>query len=99
MFPFLHIDTSSSFIPISQLLTDDQSGTPLPITNFDVYNDLCVLPFSSGTTGIPKGVMLTHFNIVANVCQGLLGPPETQLMPEAKGRRFLEKYIRKVHSL
>ena len=28
-----------------------------------------VLPYSSGTTGIPKGVMLNHFNLVSNVVQ------------------------------
>lgn len=34
------------------------------------YDDLAVLPYSSGTTGMPKGVMLTHKNLVAN-CQSL----------------------------
>ena len=34
---------------------------------------LAALPFSSGTTGLPKGVMLTHFNLVVNVYQ-LCGP-------------------------
>lgn len=29
--------------------------------------DLCILPFSSGTSGLPKGVMLTHRNIVSNM--------------------------------
>jgi acyl-CoA synthetase (AMP-forming)/AMP-acid ligase II len=33
--------------------------------------DVAVLPYSSGTTGLPKGVMLTHYNIAANVKQGL----------------------------
>ncbi|RDW77129.1 hypothetical protein BP6252_05182 [Coleophoma cylindrospora] len=32
--------------------------------------DLAFLVYSSGTTGHPKGVMLTHRNIVANVLQG-----------------------------
>ena len=34
---------------------------------------LAALPFSSGTTGLPKGVMLTHRNLVVNVYQ-LIGP-------------------------
>jgi acyl-CoA synthetase (AMP-forming)/AMP-acid ligase II len=32
--------------------------------------DVAVLPYSSGTTGLPKGVMLTHHNIASNVKQG-----------------------------
>lgn len=35
--------------------------------------DLCALPFSSGTTGMSKGVMLTHRNLVANLCSTLFG--------------------------
>jgi 4-coumarate--CoA ligase len=31
--------------------------------------DLAVLPYSSGTTGPPKGVMLSHRSLVANLCQ------------------------------
>ena len=35
----------------------------------DVRQDVVVLPYSSGTTGFPKGVMLTHHNLVANLVQ------------------------------
>ena len=33
--------------------------------NIDV-NDVCNMQYTSGTTGFPKGVMLTHFNVVNN---------------------------------
>jgi long-subunit acyl-CoA synthetase (AMP-forming) len=29
--------------------------------------DVAVLPFSSGTTGVPKGVMLSQYNLITNV--------------------------------
>ena len=38
---------------------------------FNPREDLAALPYSSGTTGLPKGVMLTHFNLVSNVRQTL----------------------------
>lgn len=31
--------------------------------------DLAFLVYSSGTTGLPKGVQLTHYNIIANIAQ------------------------------
>lgn len=44
-------------------------GETLPETPIDPRQDVVVLPYSSGTTGLPKGVMLTHHNLVANLCQ------------------------------
>lgn len=32
-------------------------------------DDLAAIPYSSGTTGFSKGVLLTHHNLVANACQ------------------------------
>ncbi|HEY0323570.1 MAG TPA: 4-coumarate--CoA ligase family protein [Pyrinomonadaceae bacterium] len=40
-----------------------------PTPSINVREDLCALPFSSGTTGLPKGVMLTHYNLVSNLYQ------------------------------
>ena len=45
-------------------------GDP-PHVDIDPATDLVVLPYSSGTTGLQKGVMLTHRNLVANIEQTL----------------------------
>jgi acyl-CoA synthetase (AMP-forming)/AMP-acid ligase II len=44
-------------------------GEPIAQVPIDAREDVVVLPYSSGTTGLPKGVMLTHYNLVANMCQ------------------------------
>jgi len=53
-------------IPLKSLL-EKQSST---LINVDIHpDDVCILPYSSGTTGLPKGVMLTNKNLVANIQQ------------------------------
>jgi len=43
-------------------------GKPEPVA-IDPHEDIAVLQYTGGTTGTPKGAMLTHENIVANVEQ------------------------------
>jgi acyl-CoA synthetase (AMP-forming)/AMP-acid ligase II len=51
--------------PFDELMV--QAGRP-PAVSIDPH-DIVALPYSSGTTGLPKGVMLSHRNLVANVLQ------------------------------
>ncbi|MDT5273060.1 MAG: hypothetical protein QOH49_5246 [Acidobacteriota bacterium] len=53
--------------PFASLL--EGGADELPAVSIDPHEDLVVLPYSSGTTGVCKGVMLTHHNLVANLAQ------------------------------
>ncbi|MDH4169245.1 MAG: AMP-binding protein [Acidimicrobiia bacterium] len=44
-------------------------GNEIDQVPVDVHEQVMVLPYSSGTTGLAKGVMLTHYNLVANLEQ------------------------------
>ena len=60
------LDGASGHPNLRELLAEQ---APAPEVSFDPATHIAVLPYSSGTTGIPKGVMLTHRNLVANVQQ------------------------------
>src|SRR5205814_4478018 len=63
VFVFGEADGAQSF---DLLLAEDG---PWPDVAIDPREDVAFLPYSSGTTGLPKGVMLTHHNMVANCYQ------------------------------
>jgi len=59
-------DGAPGSTPFAEILEADELAEGPPV---DPANDLVALPYSSGTTGVSKGVMLTHRNLVANMCQ------------------------------
>ena len=60
-------DGAEGSTPYSALLTAGEPITGQIPVNLDTH--IAVLPYSSGTTGVSKGVMLTHHNLVANLAQ------------------------------
>lgn len=63
LFVFGEAEGATSFATLLE-----SSGEP-PQVKINPREDLVALPYSSGTTGLPKGVMLTHHNLVSNLCQ------------------------------
>ena len=60
------IPTDSRIIPFQTLVS--HAGTPDPV-DIDLDKDIAVLQYTGGTTGQPKGAMLTQGNLSANVSQ------------------------------
>ncbi|VDP05719.1 unnamed protein product [Soboliphyme baturini] len=58
------VELKETIVP---LLPACYSMDPLPSVDFEVHKDLALLPFSSGTTGPPKVVMISHLNFAVAV--------------------------------
>uniref|UniRef100_A0A182N4V8 AMP-dependent synthetase/ligase domain-containing protein n=1 Tax=Anopheles dirus TaxID=7168 RepID=A0A182N4V8_9DIPT len=59
-------DLAKNIYGFEQFLKENHSSE---LPTIDVHKT-AILPYSSGTTGLPKGVELSHFNLVANLAQG-----------------------------
>ncbi|MFK7840450.1 MAG: long-chain fatty acid--CoA ligase [Bdellovibrionales bacterium] len=57
------------------LMENDGKSSPV---NIDLMEDIAVLQYTGGTTGVPKGAMLTHANIHANATQAYANFPDPE---------------------
>lgn len=67
------------------------AGAALPQAEAPPEITIAALPYSSGTTGMPKGVMLSHSNLVSNVFQ-FIGPNGSEMSAEDTILCFLPLY-------
>lgn len=67
--------------PLSFFFQDDGSSFPADV-KINPKEDVAAMPYSSGTTGLPKGTMLTHFNITSNIQQVIDGKEHYQCIPD-----------------
>ena len=62
------VKADGRYIPFANIINN--SGQPEAAT-IDTENDIAVLQYTGGTTGVPKGAVLTHANLYTNVQQTL----------------------------
>jgi acyl-CoA synthetase (AMP-forming)/AMP-acid ligase II len=73
------VETLSSLVSSSTTMID---ATPAAVLSRVGIHDLALLPYSSGTTGLPKGTMLSHHNISIN-CSQFMAPENDFLSPNS----------------
>ena len=63
------LDKRTSEICYKDIIKEGSQEWPQEVSEAMNNSDVCLLPYSSGTTGLPKGVMLTAQNVISNICQ------------------------------
>ncbi len=54
--------------PLMQILADESLDKPLPALSSS-HNDIALIQYTGGTTGVSKGAVLTHNNLLSNLWQ------------------------------
>ncbi|MET0360708.1 MAG: long-chain fatty acid--CoA ligase [Sphingobium sp.] len=71
-----HVPHDPGVTSFADLVHHGDDPVPVPI---DAMNDVALLQYTGGTTGTPKGAMLTHQNLTANARQIVMMDPHREM--------------------
>ncbi len=71
VFSFEHVTNARHWKEVMNAATTESIGSIAAIAAKIKYEDLATIIYTSGTTGTPKGVMLSHQNILSNVMESI----------------------------
>lgn len=70
-----------------QVILQDGFQINLPKVEYDLKKDIAILIYTGGTTGVPKGVMISHYSMVVNALQtDIWATTQLKRMEETKGK-------------
>lgn len=78
-----------------------ENGLPIdvPKVDFNLKDDIAILIYTGGTTGVPKGVMTSHYNMLANAQQlDVYATTQEARMEETKGKGGMLLVVPLAHS-